>query len=172
MKVDGCKVLPLEMSANDKVGDVVRRILSRVCCESRDVYVMGGERVLRRSEELSSCGVVEGSTVLMSERLRGGGVHKSKKQNKQKKRASSEQREQERQGQEHDEVKGDAAECDVTREKERQAQDHDVKGDAAECEVTESEKEVICMKQQLSSLLKMITRTWSRKRSGSWICYP
>ena len=139
VKVDGCKVLPLEMSPNDKVGDVVRRILrrilSRVRCESRDVYVTSGGRVLRRSEELRSFGVVEGSTVCMSQRLRGGGVHNSKQQNKQKKRESSEQREKERQCQEH-EVKGDAVEWDVTRAKERQGQEHEVKGDAVECDVT------------------------------------
>ena len=34
-------------------------------------------------------------------------------------------------------------ECDVTREKERQGQEHEVRGDAVECDVTEGEKEVI-----------------------------
>ena len=84
VKVDGCNVLPQEMSPNDKVVDVVRRIRCSVRCESRDVYVTSGGRVLRRSEELRSCGVVDGSTLFMSERLRGGGVHKSKKKEERK----------------------------------------------------------------------------------------
>ena len=48
-------MLPLEMSPNDKVGDVVRRILGSVLCGSRDVYLMSGGRVPRRTEELRSC---------------------------------------------------------------------------------------------------------------------
>ena len=47
VKVDGCKVHPLAMSPKDKVGDIVGRILTRVCCESRDVYVTGSGTVLR-----------------------------------------------------------------------------------------------------------------------------
>ena len=54
--------------------------------DSRDVYMTSGGRLLRRSEELRCYGFVDGSTVFMSERLRGGGVHKSEKQNKQKSR--------------------------------------------------------------------------------------
>ena len=102
VKVDGSKVPPLEMSPNDEVGDVP----SSVRCGSRDVYGTSGGGVLRRSHELRSCRVVDGSTEFLSERLRGEAVLKSKKQNKQKKRQISEQLEKERHGQEH-EVKGE-----------------------------------------------------------------
>ena len=38
VKMDGCKTLPLEVSPNDKVGEVVRRIPSSACCSKLDVY--------------------------------------------------------------------------------------------------------------------------------------
>ena len=62
------------MSPNDKVGDVVKRIPGSVRCERRGVHVTSGGRVLRRSEELRSCGGVDGSTVF---RVRGDEAEES-----------------------------------------------------------------------------------------------
>ena len=48
VKMDGCKTLPLEVSPNDKVGDVARRIPSRACCSKRDVYATCEGRVFTK----------------------------------------------------------------------------------------------------------------------------
>ena len=52
--VGGCKVLSLEESPNDKVGEVVRRVQSSVRFGSRNVYVTSGGGLLRRNEEQRS----------------------------------------------------------------------------------------------------------------------
>ena len=46
-------------------------------------------RVRRRSDELRSCGVVDGSTVQVVSRMRGGGRYKDKKSKAEKKQAGS-----------------------------------------------------------------------------------
>ena len=51
-------------------------------------------RVRRRSDELRSCGVVDGSTVQVVSRMRGGGRHKDKKSKAEKKQAGLERPEQ------------------------------------------------------------------------------
>ena len=49
-------------------------------------------RVIRRSEELRSCGVRDGSTVQLMSRMLGGGKHKDKKSKSEKKHAASPKR--------------------------------------------------------------------------------
>ena len=71
---------------SDKVSDIVKR---SVCCSKSDVYVTSGGSVLRRSEELRSCEVGNGSTVEVTSRVRGGGKHKDKKNQAEKKRSAS-----------------------------------------------------------------------------------
>ena len=51
-----------------------------------------GGRVLRRSDELRSCGVVDGSTVQVVSRMRGGGRHKDKRSNAERKQAANPER--------------------------------------------------------------------------------
>ena len=75
----------------------------------------------------------------MSERLRGGAVHKSKKQNKQEKTEISVQFEKERPGQEH-EVLGDVAEWDVV---EPEGGQDTQPQELSEKMITDSEKEAI-----------------------------
>ena len=57
----------MELPLRDNVGDVAKRIPNSACCSKRDVYVTceerERERVIRRSDELRSCGVCDGSTV-------------------------------------------------------------------------------------------------------------
>ena len=45
VKVNGSKTFPLDVSLNDKVSDVVRRIPSNVCDRKCDVYVTCAGRV-------------------------------------------------------------------------------------------------------------------------------
>ena len=63
VKMDGCKTLPLDVSPNEKIGDILRR----------------GGRVLRKDAELKSGGVQDRTTVHVARRMRGGGRHKDKK---------------------------------------------------------------------------------------------
>ena len=77
----------MEVALNDKVSDMMRRIPS-----GGDVYVTSGGRVLRRSDELRSCGVVDGSTVQVVSRMRGGGRHKDKRSNAERKQAANQER--------------------------------------------------------------------------------
>ena len=84
VKVDGSMVSPLEVLLSDKVGDVVKRVSSK-----RDVYVTHEGRVLRRSEELRSCGVKDGTAMQVATRVRGGRKHKDKKSKAEKKQAAS-----------------------------------------------------------------------------------
>ena len=65
VKVDGCRTVAMDVSQNDKVGDMMNRIPN-----GGDMYVKSGGRVLRRSDELRSCGVVDGSTVQVVSRMR------------------------------------------------------------------------------------------------------
>ena len=76
----------MEMALSNKVSDIVKR---SVCCSKSDVYVTSGGRELRRSEELRSCGVSEGSTVEVTSRMRVGGKHKDKKNQAEKNRNES-----------------------------------------------------------------------------------
>ena len=103
VKADGSKTFPLMVSPRDKVDDVMRRILNN---GKSDVYMMREGRALRRSDELRSSGVDDGSTMQIMNMMRGGGKHRNKKYSAEKKPATS-PRSQEplRNQQEHDEAK-------------------------------------------------------------------
>ena len=77
----------MEVAPNDKVSDMMKRIPS-----GGDVYVTSRGRVLRRSDQLRSCGVVDGSAVQVVSRMRGGGRHKDKKRKAEKKQAAGQER--------------------------------------------------------------------------------
>ena len=74
IKVDSLKAVMVDVAPNDEIGDVVRKSVGYgtqdVTCE---------ERVLRKVDELKSCGVRDGTTVQIVRRTRGGGKHKVKK---------------------------------------------------------------------------------------------
>ena len=92
VKVDGSKVFPMAVSLHNDVSDVVRRILSSARCGSRAVYVTSSGRVLRKSEELRTCGVTEGNALQVMIRMRGGGKRKDKKSKAEEKEAASPQK--------------------------------------------------------------------------------
>ena len=75
VKMNESKVIPMEVSLeDDKVEDVMRQIQ-----KDEDAYVTLHGRVLKRSDKLKSCGVTDGCTIQVTNRLRGGGKHKVKK---------------------------------------------------------------------------------------------
>ena len=85
VKVNGSKVTPMEVSlTDDKVEDVMRRIQ-----KDEDAYVTMQGKVLRTSEKLKSCGVSDGCTIQVTNRMPGGGRHKDKKKGSEKKHTSS-----------------------------------------------------------------------------------
>ena len=57
-------------------------------CPSGDAHMTLAGKV-KEWDMLKDCGVVDGSTVFVSERLRGGAVHKSKRQNKRREKFRS-----------------------------------------------------------------------------------
>ena len=74
VKVNGSKATPMEVNlTDDKVEDVMRRIQ-----KDEDVYVTMHGKALRRNEKLKSCEVIDGCTIQVTDRLRGGGRHKDK----------------------------------------------------------------------------------------------
>ena len=81
-------MVPIEVSPNDKVSDIVKRISISTRGNHRDTYVTSGRRVLRRSKELRSCGVSGGSTIQVTNRMPGGGKHKDQN----RKRSAKEER--------------------------------------------------------------------------------
>ena len=100
VKMDGFRTITMEVAPNDKVSDVMKRILS-----GGDVYVTSGGSVLRTSDELRSCGVVDESTVQVVSWMRGGGVH-TDKQNKAEKKQVSQERDKSRSATKHQRVTG------------------------------------------------------------------
>ena len=74
VKVNESKAFPLDVSRDDKVEDVMKRIQ-----KDEDAYVTMQGKVLRSSEKLKSCGVTDGCTMQVTSRMRGGGRHKDKK---------------------------------------------------------------------------------------------
>ena len=74
-QVNESKAIPMEVNmTDDKVEDVMRRIQN-----VEDTYITLHGRVLKKSERLKSCGVTDGCTIQVTNRLRGGGRHKVKK---------------------------------------------------------------------------------------------
>ena len=102
VKVDGSKTFPLMVSPRDKVDGVIRRILNN---GKSDVYMTCEGRALRRSDELRSFGVDDGSTVQIMNMMRGGGKHRNKYRAEKKPAASPRSQEPVRDQQEHDEAK-------------------------------------------------------------------
>ena len=95
VKVDGMKTVTMEVSPEDKV----QKIVNTVSGSDRDVYVTSGGRTLRGSDKLKSCEVRDGSTVVVTSRMRGGGRHKDKKSKSEKKQTMNPKRpEQKRDG--------------------------------------------------------------------------
>ena len=75
VRVNGSKSTSMEVNlTDDKVEDVMRRIQN-----VEDTYVTLHGRVLKKSEKLKSCGVTDGCTIQVTNRMRGGGRHKVKK---------------------------------------------------------------------------------------------
>ena len=109
VKVNGSKATPMEVNlTNDKVEDVKRQIQ-----KDEDVYVTMHGKVQRRDEKLKSCGVSDGCTIQVTSRLRGGGKHKDKKDQKERKRAAKQKGPEQKSEEEPKRDKGPAIhECD------------------------------------------------------------
>ena len=96
----------MEMALSDKVNDIVERTPTSAWCNKCDVHVTCEGKVLKRNEELRSCGVSDGCTVQVIDRMRGGGKHTNKKNKAEKTTTASQQgQEPERGQQEHNEEK-------------------------------------------------------------------
>ena len=89
VKMDDSKTVTMDVEPIDKIGDIVRRSVGG---GRQDVYATCEGTVLRRDDELKSCGVRDGSTVQIVSMLRGGGKHKDKKNQSKKKQAKSPKR--------------------------------------------------------------------------------
>ena len=73
------KTVALDMVVSDKVSDTKRRIRNRRSCRLDDVYVSFEGKELKGSDEVRSCGIDDVFAVLMNQRVRGGGMHRNKK---------------------------------------------------------------------------------------------
>ena len=81
VKVDGSKVIPMEVSlTDDKVEDAMRRTQ-----KDEDAHVTMQGKVPRTREKLKSSGITDGCTIQVTSRTRGGGKHKDKKSKGEKK---------------------------------------------------------------------------------------
>ena len=106
VKVHGARTGMMEMALSDKVNDIVKRIPTSACCNKCNVYVTCEGKVLRRNEELRSCGVRDGCIVQVVNRMRGGGKHRNKKNIAKKNTAASPKGQEPQRGQqEHGEEK-------------------------------------------------------------------
>ena len=106
VRVNGGKLVPMEVNLkDDKVEDVVRQIPS-----SEDMYVMMHGRVLKRSEMLKSCGVIDGCTIHAMSRMRGGGRSKNKAASERKKK-SPKRVEQDDQNTKEENLPGGGCDC-------------------------------------------------------------
>ena len=80
VKVEG-RTLPVEMSPSDQVGDIVARETSSARGGGQDMYVMcEGKVFFWKNDELKSCGVLDGSIVQVTSKMRSGGRHKDKEE--------------------------------------------------------------------------------------------
>ena len=82
VKVDGMKTVLKEVSPEDKV----QKILNTVSGSDQDVYATCEGRMLRKDDELRSCGVSDGCTIQVMSKMRGGGTHTVKTSKAEKKR--------------------------------------------------------------------------------------
>ena len=60
-------------------------------CADNDVYLAFKGRVLGGSDAIGECGVEDGSTVRVTERLRSGGKHKDKKSKAERKQVAGQE---------------------------------------------------------------------------------
>ena len=72
------KTVALDTIVSDKVSDTKRRIRNRRSCVD-DMYGSFEGKVLKGSDEMRSCGIDDVFAVPMSQRVRGGGMHRNKK---------------------------------------------------------------------------------------------
>ena len=70
--------------------DRVHKILNTVSGSDWDVFVMCEGKMLRKDDELKSCGVTDGCTMQVMSRMRGGGRHKDQRNRSEKKRDKDE----------------------------------------------------------------------------------
>ena len=77
VKVDEMKTVGVEVSPKDKV----QKILNTVSGSDWDVYATCEGRILRKDDEMKSCGVRDG--------MRGGGKHKDKRSKAEKKQVTN-----------------------------------------------------------------------------------
>ena len=94
VKVDGMKTVLREVSPEDKV----QKILNIVSGSDQDVYATCEGRMLRKDDELRSCGVSDGCTIQVMSKMRGGGKHKGKTSKAEKKRDRTQRRRNGREG--------------------------------------------------------------------------
>ena len=87
VKVDGMKTVLREVSPEDEV----QKILNSVNGCDQDVNATCEGRMLRKDDELRSCGVSDGCTMQVTSRMRGGGRHKVKKSEEEKKQVTSQE---------------------------------------------------------------------------------
>ena len=88
VKAVGKKKVLREVSPEDKV----QKIPNTVSGSDQDVYATCEGRMLRKDDQLKSCGVRDGSTIQIMSRMRGGGRHKDKRSKAEKKRATDPER--------------------------------------------------------------------------------
>ena len=84
------KTVLREVSPEDKV----QKILNSVNGSDQDVNATCEGRMLRKDDELRSCGVSDGCTIQVTSRMRGGGRHKDKKSKEEKKQVTRQEYEQ------------------------------------------------------------------------------
>ena len=84
------KTVLREVSPEDKV----QKILNSVNGSDQYVNATCEGRMLRKDDELRSCGVSDGCTIQVTSRMRGGGRHKDKKSKEEKKQVTRQEQEQ------------------------------------------------------------------------------
>ena len=153
VKMNESKVIPMEVSLeDDKVEDVMRQIQ-----KDEDAYVTLHGRVLKRSDKLKSCGVTDGCTIQVTNRLRGGGRHKVKKS----KESAKTERMEHRVDQKDDEVEGVVMDLTQSRgERLEQRWAEDVKGDKTPV-MRECDKDAyVQMIEQEEAYRKIVDEMW------------
>ena len=73
------KTVALDTIVSDKVSHIKRRVRNRWSCSVDDVYVSFEGKDLKGSDEVRSCGIDDVFAVPMNQRVRGGGMHRNKK---------------------------------------------------------------------------------------------
>ena len=88
VKVDGMKTVLREVSPEDKV----QKILNTVSGSDQDVYATCEGKMLRKDDELKSCGVTDVCMIQVMSRMRGGGRHTDKRSKAEKEQATNTER--------------------------------------------------------------------------------